>query len=90
VATQMDVERLRAEALRLSGRSGLRLATQLLESLDERLPENLARPPARESPLPRAGEIDCGALGSIPAGKILDNARADGARDGMHLGTSKS
>jgi hypothetical protein len=90
MATQMDVEKLRREALRLSREDRVRLVTQLLESLDELLLEKAAWHWLEKARY-RGGQIDCGEVGLISAEEVHRNARAPAAVScGVHPGTSKS
>jgi hypothetical protein len=71
----MDVETLRREALLLSREERVRLATVLLESLDELLPEKFARPWLEKARY-RAGPIDRGEIGLVSAEQVYRKARA--------------
>jgi hypothetical protein len=75
MAAEMDVETLKHEALRLSPEDRVRLATDLLESLDELPPENVDRLWIEEAAR-RAPQIDSGEVELIAAEDVDRKARA--------------
>ena len=75
VSTQMELETLRREALLLYREERVRLATVLLESLDELLPEKAARPWLEKARC-RAGPIDHGEIGLVSPEEVHRKARA--------------
>lgn len=75
MAAEMDVETLEREALRLSPEDRARLATGLLESLDELPPENVDRLWLEEASH-RAAQIDSGEVELISAEDVDQKARA--------------
>lgn len=69
----MNIDELEAAALRLDPRGRARLAERLLESLENRSPEENARIWAEEAQR-RAAAVESGGLSSRPADEVFREA----------------